>query len=168
VFEDGGVSGVEVDFEDRPAFAQLLSSEPEVVVVQDSDRLGRNEYFWHKLRHFHPDLRILSLDHKVDTSDPAKEMTSSIHGSISADEARRIKERTMRGRVARAKEGKWVGGPPPFGFRIEQQMLVHDKAEVATLRRAARLVTPARTLSEVVEKLNAEGHLPRQHNPRWR
>ena len=63
----------------------------------------------------------------------------------------------------------WVGGRPPFGFRVSnERVLAHDEDEVETIRRAVDLILSNRgTLHRVAEILNEEDRLPRQGNPRW-
>ena len=163
VFEDDGVSGSKVDFEDRPAFSRLLAAKPEIVVVQDADRFSRNEYFWFKLLHFHPEIRFVSLDGKIDTADPSKRLTQSIHVAIGADEAKKITERTMRGRKARAAEGRWGGGPSPYCFRVdaEKRLQVYEP-EARVIRLAASfLLDEGLTLGGTCRRLNALGHKTR-------
>jgi site-specific DNA recombinase len=123
---------------------------------------------------------IISLD-GVDTR--RGEETALVDGFralVTADENRRIRTRTMRGRTQRAREGRWVGGRPPFGLRAgadDHRLAVHDE-ELATIRRAVDLVIQhgLRATCDIASALNAEGRYPRQWSPstkhdrelRWR
>jgi Resolvase, N terminal domain/Recombinase/Recombinase zinc beta ribbon domain len=145
----------------------MMEQEPDVVVAWDMYRVTRSEnwFAWRSSTK----VRLVTVKDDVDCTE--HDMMTGIRVLVAAEERRKIAERTTAGRRARAEEGKWVGGPPPFGFRVEgedrDRYLVLDQEETATLRRAANLVSPERTLHEVAETLNAEERLPRQDNPRW-
>jgi site-specific DNA recombinase len=167
MFSDDGVSSGIAPW-DRPGFAAALAWAPAAIAVQDFDRLVRSELHWFQLRQDRPELHIISLD-GVDTrrgQDSA--MLDGIRALVTADEKRRILQRTTRGRYQRAREGRWVGGRTPFGLRVEDHRLaVHDD-ELAIVRRGVELVLRhgvCRT-GEIASALNAESRLPRQWSPR--
>jgi len=50
------------------------------------------------------------------------------------DNAQRA-ERSRLGKLARVKQGHWLGGPPPFGYSIEKKQLVVNKDEAEWVKR---------------------------------
>ena len=163
-FVDEGVSGSK---DSRPMLDALKSAckrgEVQVVVATKHDRLSRSL------------LGALTLMSELDakgvrvefTDEPnEKGLIRNLRFAIAEDERERIRERTTSGRRARAREGVWVGGKPPFGFSVEDRVLVVNEAEAAVLRRACKVVLETKTLMEACDTLNAEGFLPRQWNPR--
>jgi hypothetical protein len=92
--------------------------------------------------------------------------SDSVLAAVASKYRRDFAKRTTQGRRARAKEGIWVGGKPPFGFSVEDRVLAVNDEEAAVLRRACKVVLETKTLHEACEVLNAEGFLPRQENPR--
>jgi DNA invertase Pin-like site-specific DNA recombinase len=162
VFTDPGVSGT-VAPDQRPGFGQMLSTDPEIIVAWDMSRVTRSEN-WFEWRG-KTDVRLVTVQDGVDSSGP--EMMDGIRVLMHAEDRRKIAVRTARGRRERACEGKWPGGPPPFGYEIEDGRLVVNEEEAETIRRAAELVRDL-MLSEVARMLNDEGRLPRQTNPRFK
>lgn len=168
---DEGVSGAK---EDRPALGSLLLAcgrgEVDVVVVTVLDRFTRDERLWHNWKHLLTGLgvSIVSCDGTVDTADDESWFTDSVLAAVAAKYRRDFAKRTSAGRRRKAKEGIWVGGRAPFGFRVENRVLAHDEVEVETIRRAVDLiVSNSGTLHRVADILNEEERLPRQGNPRW-
>jgi DNA invertase Pin-like site-specific DNA recombinase len=155
--------------EDRPAFSDALKWGPDAIAVQDFDRLIRSELHWFQLRQDRPNLHIISLDGVDTRRGEETAMVDGFRALVTADEKRRIRTRTMRGRVQRASEGRWVGGRPPFGLQsdADKRLIEHD-AEAAIVRRAVDLVLRhgMRETSKIAAALNAENHLPRQWSPR--
>jgi site-specific DNA recombinase len=163
-FVDEGVSGAK---DSRPQLDALRAAcardEVKVIVVTKHDRLSRSL------------LGALTLMGDFDrmgvhvefTDEPnEKGLIRNLRFAIAEDERERIRERTTSGRRARAREGVWVGGKPPFGFAVgEDGRLAHASEDVETLRRAYTLVTSNTPVPEVASILNREGHLPRQENP---
>lgn len=53
---------------------------------------------------------------ELDTSTPEGQLMFNVLGSFAQWERQKIRERTMRGRREKAKQGRIVGGPVPFGY----------------------------------------------------
>jgi DNA invertase Pin-like site-specific DNA recombinase len=93
-----------------------------------------------------------------------------------AEERKKIIERNMRGRMAKAQAGRWVGeGTPPYGYRkigkLKDAYLVIDEDRAATVRRiyALYLGTPERDpmpIGRIQEVLNTED-IPRPMGGRY-
>lgn len=170
-YADEGVSGAK---ESRPALNRLIraagNGEIDAVVVTVLDRFTRDERLWHNWKHLLTGLgvSIVTCDGTVDTADDESWFTDSVLAAVAAKYRRDFAKRTSQGRRKRAKEGVWVGGRAPFGFRIEGRNLAHQEDEAETLRRATTLVlSNVGTLHEVAAMLNTEERYPRQGNPRW-
>jgi DNA invertase Pin-like site-specific DNA recombinase len=164
-FIDEGVSGAK---ESRPELDRLLSAcrsgEVEVVVVTKHDRLARSLLNALLLMR---DLDAMGVSVEFTDEPNEKGLMRNLRFAIAEDERDRIRDRTMAGRIARAREGQWVGGPPPFGFRIEDKHLVENEEEAATIRLAASLlIDEGHSTNEASSTLNALSHLPRVKG-RW-
>jgi len=72
-----------------------------------------------------------------------------------------IRERAAMGALARAKDGKWHGGPTPHGYAYEPSTdhLHAVQEEADSVRYMARLALEKRALSVVVRILCKEGRL---------
>lgn len=120
------ISGT-TDIRERPAFRKLIEdityapidSKPfDVVAVYKIDRFAR------KLRVLletidwldESNLEFISVHESIDTSTPFGKAMLGIIGVISELEIENIKLRTHGGRALAAKEGRYVGRTPPFGY----------------------------------------------------
>lgn len=68
-------------------------------------------------------------------------------------------ERVKASHVARAREGRFRGGRPPYGYRLgsEKGALEIDPAEAEVIRRTAAHILEGRSILSMVTTLNAEG-----------
>src|SRR5439155_16499318 len=82
----------------------------------------------HELRQ--QDVRLVSITEAVDDTHEGR-LQLQIKGSFAEYEKAVIRERANVGRIRAAKEGKWMGGPPPYGYDIEPQTsrLIVNRAE---------------------------------------
>jgi site-specific DNA recombinase len=120
IYEDGGISGT---IEDRPAVVELLKDAKakkfDTVVFTKIDRASRELRlllnFCHELEQL--GIELYSID---DTSinDPVNgQLSLHILGAIATHEAKRIKERTYRGRKIAWNTAKAFIGQPPYAYR---------------------------------------------------
>jgi DNA invertase Pin-like site-specific DNA recombinase len=167
IYADEGVSGV-VPVPDRPAGARLLADARAgrfgTVLVYRIDRLARSTRV---LLDTHDALTacgvaLRSMTEPFDTSSPLGEFIMTLLGSLAALERATILERMSLGKHRAAREGRWLGGAPPFGYRVEgpehDRRLVVDEAQAAVVRRIFHLyVHEGLGLIPLAELLNAEG-----------
>jgi len=94
----------------------------------------------------------------IDTTTPAGKMFFYLLASYAEWERNVIRERTMSGRVARARQGRWVQGPPPYGYRkdAEKRLVIHAP-EAGVVRAIYAGYCAGRTLADIVRRLRAEG-----------
>lgn len=131
---------------DRPALDELRAAierqEADAVIVYAADRLSRNLAHLLILREEFNRAGIeLHYVNRGKTEDTAESrLTENIEGVIAEYEREKIRERTRRGKIAKAKAGKWVGaGFVPYGFRkvgIKQDSRLEiDEQEARIVRR---------------------------------
>ena len=168
---DAGVSGAK---ESRPELDRLTAAvrrgELDVVLVAKLDRLGRTMRGLTALLADWDDrgVRLVSVAESFDSASPSGRLMRNMLGAFAEFERERIAERTMDGIEAVVTAGRWPGGPPPFGWRLErhddQTELLLDDREAAVLRRAVDLVVRERQSTwQAARTLNAEGLHPRPH-----
>ncbi|WP_329105465.1 recombinase family protein [Micromonospora sp. NBC_01699] len=98
--------------------------------------------------------RIIGVD-GTDTGDPRRRLEHIIRAEIAREEADHLSERVGRAkRFARA-DGRWLGGPPPFGTSVVDGHLVRDleNYSIARLMIADPLLN-GDSLWQVVKGLN--------------
>ena len=138
---DAGFSG-SLNEKDRPALKKLFedakNKEFDLVLTYRLDRLFRDQRrllnALHKLLRY--DVSFKSATESFDTGDASGRLMMQILGSFAEHERETIKSRMMAGKLKAARDGKWVTGVPPYGYRVDKKtkklMLHPEEAEVIT------------------------------------
>ncbi|RJX17695.1 MAG: recombinase family protein [Ammonifex sp.] len=164
VYLDEGVSGT-IPIESRPAGARLIADvkagkyKDRTLYVYRLDRLARSVKVVldsYELLEAHG-VALKSMTEAFDTSTPTGKFFMTLLASIAALERDTIMDRTLLGKERWAREGKWVSGPPPFGYRISEGRLeIHEnEAEVVRLIYRLYLQEPGLSTIELAAYLNA-------------
>lgn len=160
---DEGVSGT-VALLDRPAGARLVADAQagkfQVLYVYRLDRLARSVK--HVLDIYDllekQGIALKSMTEAFDTGTPTGKFFMTLLASIAALERDTILERTQMGKDRKARQGKWVTGMPPFGYRIGADgalEVYEDEAE--TVRLIFRLYLEGMSTIDIAKYLNARG-----------
>ncbi|MBO8138151.1 MAG: recombinase family protein [Desulfotomaculum sp.] len=141
---DEGISGT-IPLQERPAGRQLLSDAEkkhfEAVYVYRLDRLARTTL---DILNTHEKLSKLgislkSMTESFDTSTPSGKFFMTTLGGIAEIERDTIAERMRLGKNRAIKEGRWPGGPPPYGYMIINKKLVINEKEAEVVRLIFRM-----------------------------
>jgi site-specific DNA recombinase len=168
-YSDDGVSGATLE---RPALARLRDAvrarTVEVVLVHTLDRLSRDlgELLLLLKEWERAGVSLDATDGPLERT-PTGRMLVQVKGMVSEYERAMILSRTLRGKRERAKQGRWLGTVPTYGYRAtpEGQLVVHD-AEAATVRLIFQgLVEEQRGLRQIVRELRALGLATRRGRP---
>ena len=129
-YDDGGISGGTLD---RPALTRLLRDIEEglvdVVVVYKIDRLSRSLMDFAKLVEVFDrnEVTFVSVTQSFNTTTSMGRLTLNILLSFAQFErevtAERIRDKFRASRM----KGIWMGGNPPYGYRVEDRKLVIDE-----------------------------------------
>lgn len=159
-YVDDGVSGT-THLCDRPAGARLLADARagkfDAVVVYKADRLGRSALVNETLAlelHGKLGIAIVGVAEQIDLSSPIGAAMFTFQSAIGRLERENTLQRSRDATLRLAREGAWLCGIVPYGFRVEGR------------ERAARLVisdevNPAINMSEadvvrLIYKLSGE------------
>lgn len=161
IYTDPGYSGGNTD---RPGLQEMLkdikAGKVDKVVVYKLDRLSRSQKDTMMLiedEFLAYGVDFVSMSENFDTSTPFGRAMIGILAVFAQLERENIKERTMIGKEARAKEGKWGGGSSePVGYDYDPvtEELNVNEYEAMQLREAVELFlkgTPLRTICRVFE-----------------
>jgi DNA invertase Pin-like site-specific DNA recombinase len=166
-----GSNGLESRIGLGEALARLKAGEASKLVVYRMDRLARDlilqETLVERLREQGtPVLSASEPDLDTDSDDPTKVLIRQIVGAVSQYERAVIRGRMMAGKAAKAAQGGFTGGRPPYGFRIEAGELRphHDEQEVIAL--VGRLHADGMSLRAIGDELDRLGVRPRG-GARW-
>jgi site-specific DNA recombinase len=115
-----------------------------VVLAQDRDRFSREPAYTYLLRREFEehDCELRSLNDHGDGS-PEGELTDGILDQLAKYERAKIAERSRRGKLRKAREGKMVAGPvPTYGFRYNDSRdnYVVDERTMPVVRRIFYLI----------------------------
>jgi len=122
---EDGVSGT-VPMEDRPQGKRLLEAakqqEFEAVVVYKSDRLGRSPLVNETVaKNLHDDLgiQLIGIAENIDLTTNIGRMMFTLNSALARMERENTLQRSRDATIQLAKDGIWLGGIVPFGYRID-------------------------------------------------
>lgn len=161
MYIDGGYSGSNID---RPGIQKLISeiNRFDIVLVYKLDRLSRSQkdtlYLIEEI--FLPNnVDFVSMNESFDTGTPFGRAMIGILSVFAQLEREQIKERTMMGRIARAKEGKFHGGPyKPIGYDTDSSghYIINDY-EAMQVRKIYDLYLSGMGVDRIAEYMKNQG-----------
>ena len=136
IYSDDGYSAKD---RKRPALKRLMDEASEkrfdAVIVYKIDRLSRRLKdlieIVEELAHY--DIGFKSITELIDTTTPEGRLMFHQFGSFAQYERELIGQRTKMGMIKRLKEGKWNGGPAPYGYRLNSPHLKIKEDEARTV-----------------------------------
>lgn len=176
IFADEGRSG---RTSDRPAFQDAIlyceTYSPIYLITWSSSRFARNRvdagFYKQRLDRAGTSLCYVSME--VDTSTDSGWMQDAVMEIFDELHSRRISADTRRSLLKNAREGRWNGGRPPFGFRVvpdpqqpKRKRLEPDPAEALLVRKIFELrARDGMGARQLTHWLNEQGHSNR--GKRW-
>ena len=164
IYIDDGYSGTNFD---RPEFKRMLSDIEEgkinMVITKDLSRLGRDyigtgEY----LERYFPEhnVRYIALTDNIDTMIDSSNIDMAPFKAVFNDMyAKDISKKIRTALKTKQKDGKWVGGCPPFGYMIDpkdKNHLVLNKDEAPIIRKIFNLARVGKTPYQIRTILTEE------------
>jgi site-specific DNA recombinase len=126
MYLDDGVSGM-IAFQDRPGVANLLedaiAKKFDQVLVWKLDRLGRDPRIILNAVHdlTETGASIKSMTEPFETGTPYGDFMLTVLAGVAGLERSVFLERSLLGLHRRAREGKWLGGIVPYGYRVNDE-----------------------------------------------
>jgi site-specific DNA recombinase len=161
---DDGVSGETIH--ERPQMMRLLEDAErslfDAIFVIDLDRLtrARKSLDWEIIKDVCRRHRILVITpaQTYDFANEDHEFISDIFSRISAYEKKKILRRMVRGKWEKTKQGNFVGGRRPYGYRIiEKRFEVHPE-EADVIRQMFAWCLEGRSCEAIRDALTAAGY----------
>jgi site-specific DNA recombinase len=143
-----------------------------VVLAQDRDRIAREPAYHYLLRREFEEhgTKIRALNDRGDDS-PEGELTEGILDQLGKYERAKISERSRRGKLQKAREGKVLAGRrPKYGFKLNATRNGYEVHEenMRVVRRIFEMVgVESRTLHAVRRALEREGEKSPDGKRRW-
>lgn len=159
VCTDAGVSASTLD---RPglqaALASLKAGDADGLLVVKLDRLSRRLRDMCELvdRYFKPGgFALMSVSESIDTSTLTGRLILNVLTAVAEWEREAAAERTQAVMQHMKATGKFTGGWPPFGFRIDEDgALIDDPVEQLVIRQAKALRANGLSLRKIATTLN--------------
>src|SRR5918994_1878443 len=161
--QDAGQSGASLERPGMDRVRDLVAAGGiSVVLAQDRDRFAREPAYHYLLRKEFEEYgcKIRALNDRGDDS-PEGELTDGILDQIARYERAKIAERTRRGKLRKAREGKVIAGPSPdygFLYNEERDNYVVDEDTMPVVRRIFEMIgAEGQSLWGVKKILEREG-----------
>lgn len=139
IYEDAGKSGKSI--EGRPAFKRMLSDiqeglDVDYVLVYKLSRFGRNAADILNSLEFIQSygVNLICIEEGIDSSQTSGKLLISVLSAVAEIERENILEQTMNDRREKARQGKWNGGPAPYGYILKDDTLLIDEQEAEIVR----------------------------------
>jgi len=176
IYEDEGFSGSHIN---RPEFLKMMEGARErkfnTVICYRLDRISRNISDFAKLIDELNNLGIafISIKEQFDTASPLGRAMMYIASVFSQLERETIGERIKDNMDELAKDGRWLGGITPTGYRSvkttkenkHRQILKIIPEEAETVKLIFEIFLKTRSLTETADCLNKKGFTTKNTKP---
>jgi len=162
---ESGSNGIDTRQGLAETLARMEAGEADTLLVYRLDRLARDLVLQETTvqRLSARGRRLVSVtEPDVDGDDPTRVLVRQVLGALSQYERAVIRARMMAGREAKRRSGGYVGGRPPFGFRVESKELVSEEREQATIALARKLRRRGLSIRTIARELTDAGHTPKE------
>lgn len=173
LWNEGGQSSSGDDLSNRPVLLSLLEEIDKGSVsrlfVFNTDRLSRNEETWSfiRLKLVKNNVALYTHSGNFSLGNPLDKLMLTLMSGISAYDNTIRAERSRLGKLKKVKQGGWLGGPPPFGYSIEDRKLVENKEESRWVNYIFQAYSANKTPREIRQHLLKHGVKTRRGNVMW-
>lgn len=160
IYSDGGISGATTD---RPELKRLMADiearQIDAVCVYKYDRLSRSTRDFYNLLDFFEkhSVAFVSVSQQLDTSTPVGRMVMGILASFAEFEREMTRERIRDKFQNSLRNGGWIGGSVPFGYKLVDKKLVIDEANAPLVPQMFRWFLATGSTKAVAQKMNSAG-----------
>lgn len=172
-WDEGGKSSHHEDITGRPVLFDLYQAikrgEVKHLWVYDQSRLSRIDNVASAFRYecMKAGVTLYTKDGNFDLSNPQDKLMKVFLDGMGEFENSIRAERTRLGKLSRARQGFWFGGPPPFGYKIVEKRLVLNKEESVWIKKIFNETVKGASTLDVKKILDSNGVLPRRRSSTW-
>lgn len=157
-YSDEGFSGTNTD---RPAFQQMLAAAEsglfDAIIIYDITRASRDVSDW---MGFRKKMRMLGVEvlsatqNLGDALDPDSYLLELINAGIGQHMVLQARQKSIAGTTNKAKDGIFLGGYPPIGYRIENGKYLIEESEARYVRMIFQMYAAGKSYNEIMKSLN--------------
>lgn len=173
IWNEGGASSRYEDFANRPVLLKLLSQidtgNVKHLWVYNNDRLSRNPTTANtiKLKLQKNSVLLYTNNVQFDLNNHIDDFLKTIlDGVAQLDNAQRA-ERTRLGKLNRVKSGGWMGGPPPYGYKVQDKKLVINEKESVWVKKIYSWYSERKSVEWIKSELDRSGVQTRRKKSLW-
>ena len=162
-WNEGGKSSNHEEIDKREklsaVYNKIVSGEIKHLFVYDQSRLSRQDSVSSAFRVAcsRNGVTLYTKDSTYELANPADQFFKSVMDALAQlDNAQRA-ERTRLGKLARVKQGNWLGGPPPFGYKLINKKLVLNKQESVLVKKIFIQTAKGASTLEIKKMLDSSG-----------
>jgi DNA invertase Pin-like site-specific DNA recombinase len=161
------------ELDKRPELSRLFNEIKNGVVkhlfVYDQSRLSRNDTVSSifRIECAKQGVTLYNKEGKYDLSDHNDHFMKQILDAVAQFDNAQRAERTRLGKLARIRQGNWLGGPPPYGYEIRDHRLVINEEEAKWVRFIYQKYANRIPLIDVKFELDTQGVQPRRKGGTW-
>ena len=174
ILDEGSQSSSDEDLTSRPILMELLNGIEDGTIkhvwTYHTDRLSRNRSVSFRIQTSMMKNEVTlytGQGQKYVMSDPQDVFMSNLFLSMSELDQTLRTQRLRRGRLSSVKQGGWKGGPPPFGYKLENKRLIPNPETVPHLTLIYTLYSEGKTLGDITSTLLSKGILTPRGNVLW-
>jgi len=173
VWNEGGRSSHHEDIAQRPQLNSLYLAikrgEVKHLWIYDQSRLSRNDQVASVFRYEcnKNEVTLYTKDGVFDLSSPTDKFLKQLLDAVAEFDNVTRTERTRLGKLNRVRNGMWHGGPPPYGYTLEDKKLVVNEDEAKWVRRIFKEISQDSSASEIKKILDSNAVSTRRKNSLW-
>ena len=173
VWNEGGRSSNHEEIDKRPVLTQVYDGirkgEIKHLFVYDQSRLSRNDNVSSIFRYEcnKQGVTLYNKEGKYDLGNPQDQFLKQILDAVGQFDNAQRAERTRLGKIARIRQGNWMGGPPPFGYEIKDKKLVIEPTEAMWVQKIFEMYAARVPSIDIKTELDSHGVLPRRKIGTW-
>lgn len=168
IWNEGGKSSHHEEIQGRPKLYELFQAikagDVKHLWIYDQSRLSRNDQVASILRYeFNKQgVTLYTKDGKFDLSSPSDKLLKQMLDAVAEFENSVRAERSRIGKLIKVKAGYWHGGPPPFGYQLEQGKLTENKVESKWVKFIFKEALKGISISHIKKELDSNAILARR------
>jgi hypothetical protein len=114
---------------------------------------------WNTVRKVFEKAKVLfgTPERLLNPSSPDDTFTGNVHSAMDQYERERLKVRTMGGIREAVRQGRYFAANAPFGYRMENGIVLANEAEAAVVKRIFDMALHGGTIRSISLQLTAEG-----------